>query len=293
MRVIGHVPNERSATVFSDYLVVQGIANQVESDSDGWAIWIHSEDELGRSREMLDRFLVNPGDPVYQQQAAHAESIRHQRRQEAEAGEQRHFHRRRLFGDVAGWGAVPLTAGLIGACVVVGALTGLGRKMEWLQYLLLSIHPRGLPEIARGEVWRLVTPVLVHFGFLHLAFNMLWLFDLGSMIERRLGMWRLARMILVLGMVSNVGQYMVSGPLFGGMSGVVYGLLGYVWMKGRFDPGSGLFLHPQTVAMMLIWFVVCLTGWLGNIANTAHAVGLVLGIAWGYVSSRRSPSFGG
>ena len=71
-----------------------------------------------------------------------------------------------------------------------------------------------------------------------------------------------------------------------GMSGVVYGLLGYAWMKGRFDPGSGLLLHPQTVAMMLIWFFLCLTGLMGNIANTAHAVGLVLGIAWGYASSQ-------
>jgi GlpG protein len=286
MRVIGHVPNERNAALFSDYLVVQGIANQVEPDRDSWAVWILSEDEMERARQLLDRFLGNPSDPVYHQQARHAQSIREQRQQEAEAAEQRHFHRRRLFGSTWGFGAMPLTIGLIGLCVVVGLLSGLGRKVEVLQYLLISVYPRGLPEIARGEVWRLFTPVLLHFHILHLAFNMLWLFDLGSMIEGRVGTWRFALLTFVLSVVSNLGEYLVTGPSFGGMSGVVYGLLGYVWMKGRFDPGSGLFLHPQTVTMMLIWFVLCMTPLMGNIANTAHGVGLVLGIAWGYTSSQ-------
>ena len=77
------------------------------------------------------------------------------------------------------------------------------------------------------------------------------------------------------------------GPVFGGMSGVVYGLLGYVWIRGKFDPGSGLYLHSYTVTMMIIWFVACLTGVLGPIANTAHAAGLVMGMAWGYLSSLR------
>ena len=286
MRVIGHVPNERSAALFSDYLVVQGIANQVEPDRDSWAIWIHSEDEMERSRQLLDRFLGNPSDPVYHQQTRQAQAVREQRRQQAEAAEQRHFHNRGLVTERRGFGAMPLTIGLIVVCVVVGGLSGLGRKIELLQYLLMSLYPRGLPEIMRGEVWRLLTPVLVHFGIMHLAFNMLWLFDLGSMIEGRLGTLRFALMTVVLGVVSNFGEFLVTGPSFGGMSGVVYGLLGYVWMKSRFDPGSGLFLHPQTVSMMLIWFFLCLTGLMGNIANAAHGVGLRLGIAWGYTSSQ-------
>ena len=70
------------------------------------------------------------------------------------------------------------------------------------------------------------------------------------------------------------------------MSGVVYALLGYIWMKGTFDPGSGYFLHPSTVGMMLIWFVLCFTPLMPiGIANTVHAIGLGLGIAWGYISA--------
>jgi len=71
------------------------------------------------------------------------------------------------------------------------------------------------------------------------------------------------------------------------MSGVIYGLLGYVWLRGKFDPGSGLYLHPSTVTMMIIWFFLCLTGIVGSIANVTHAVGLGMGMAWGYLSSLR------
>jgi GlpG protein len=71
------------------------------------------------------------------------------------------------------------------------------------------------------------------------------------------------------------------------MSGVVYGLLGYVWIRGKFDPASGLYLHPYNVIMMLVWFFACLLHLIPNIANTTHAVGLGIGIAWGYLSSLR------
>jgi GlpG protein len=62
-------------------------------------------------------------------------------------------------------------------------------------------------------------------------------------------------------------------------------LLGYIWIKGKFDPSSGLYLHPHTVAMMLIWFVLCMTPLVPRIANGAHAVGLGLGVLWGFLAS--------
>jgi GlpG protein len=92
-----------------------------------------------------------------------------------------------------------------------------------------------------------------------------------------------------LGACSNLAQFYVghNNPVFGGMSGVIYGLLGYVWLRGKFDPGSGLYLHSSTVTMMIVWFFFCYTGFVGRIANTAHAVGLGMGLAWGYLSSLR------
>jgi GlpG protein len=93
----------------------------------------------------------------------------------------------------------------------------------------------------------------------------------------------------VIAGLSNLGQMYMSGPGFGGMSGVVYGLLGYIWIRGKFDPASGLYLHSSTVIMMLIWFFICFAPnaipGMPRIANTAHAVGLVSGMVWGYLSS--------
>ena len=156
------------------------------------------------------------------------------------------------------------------------------------EYDIIGNWDRSLPEIRGGEIWRLFTPMFIHFGPIHLICNMLWLRDLGSMVEGRQSSLHLAILTLVIAACSNVAQFYIGGaPNFGGMSGVVYGLLGYVWMRGKFDPGSGLFLHPSTVIMMIIWFFACYTGLLGPIANTAHAVGLVMGMAWGYVSSWR------
>jgi GlpG protein len=100
---------------------------------------------------------------------------------------------------------------------------------------------------------------------------------------------------LVLAVCSNLAQYYLGefylgrggSPSFGGMSGVIYGLLGYVWIRGKRDPGSGLYLHPTTVTMMIVWFFACFTGVFGSVANSAHAAGFGLGIAWGYLSSMR------
>jgi rhomboid protease GlpG len=93
---------------------------------------------------------------------------------------------------------------------------------------------------------------------------------------------------LVAAVLSNLGQhfYTVQADpgrfhLFGGLSGVAYALFGYLWMKGQYEPEQGMILHPNTITTMLLWLVLCMTGLLGPIANAAHVVGLLVGVAFG------------
>ncbi len=188
----------------------------------------------------------------------------------------------------------PLTVALIAICAVVAFLSKLGHKDEFVEKLLIT---RGggegpLPEIFGGQFWRLLTPVFLHFGIVHLVFNMLWLKDLGTVIERLSGTRALLGLVLVAGVLSNVGQFIFAGPFFGGMSGVVYALLGYVWMKARFDPASGFHLEKQIVIMMIGWFFLCMTGAVGPVANYAHGFGLVIGMVWGFVAAKLRSSRG-
>jgi GlpG protein len=65
------------------------------------------------------------------------------------------------------------------------------------------------------------------------------------------------------------------------MSGVVYALFGYVWMKSDYDPASDMRLPSKTIFYMVLWLVFCMSGVLGNIANAAHVVGLFAGMLVG------------
>jgi GlpG protein len=289
MRIIGHLPEEASARVFGDYLFVQGIENQIDHESGGaWSIWVRDEDKLEEAGKLLDVFRKNPADERYRKEAKGAATLRAELAHEQEAYRKKMRDRRQLFRPLTGYGFGPLTLVLIVLSVGVFLLSSGGRNVGPISMLFISEGGASLfAEVRSGQLWRLVTPIFVHFGILHVFFNMLWLRDLGSMIEARESTGKLAVYVLALGVISNSAQYLIAGPAFGGMSGVVYGLLGYIWIRGKLDPGSGLFLHQTTVVMMLVWFVLCFTGVLGSIANYAHAAGLAAGCAWGYLGSLR------
>ncbi len=91
----------------------------------------------------------------------------------------------------------------------------------------------------------------------------------------------LLSLVVVLAVGSNLGQYFYGGPDFGGMSGVLYGLMGYIWIRGQVDPASGLFLSPMSITILLVWFFLCLVGFIPHVANACHAYGLVMGMIIG------------
>lgn len=290
MRVIGHLENERDAQAISDYLFVKGIENEIDHEQENaWALWVHSEDELDRARILLQEYRQSKSDPKYRKAGTEAARLKAKIEREDRAYQKKLIQGEAIRQSLGAVSYGRITLAIIVLCGAVFFLSEFGRNMARVHWLFISEHVTGggaLAEVRHGQLWRLASPIFLHFNILHLFFNMLWLLDLGSMIETRCGKGFFVTLTLVVAVVSNMAQYVFSGPAFGGMSGVVYGLLGYVWLRGRFDPGSGLALHPHTVIMMLIWFFFCFTGFAGNVANYTHAAGLLTGMAWGYASAQ-------
>jgi GlpG protein len=293
MRQIGTLADERQVQRLGDYLLTQGVRVQVDQSEGGFAIWAIDEDRVSLAREELNRFVENPNDERYLAAEREAGRIRDELIRKEKA-------RRRSIVDVRRqWASPrirPLTFLLIVVCCALAFATDFGANTDgavWQGLLIASYEPEGRyiryypvfssgSDIARGQVWRLITPIFLHGGPVHLLMNMMAMQSLGTLIEMRRGPWRLALMVLVIAVVSNLAQYAYSGPNFAGISGVAFGLFGYAWVKSEFDPAAGIAVHPSSVKMMLVFMVICMTGLIGSIGNAAHVAGMIMGILLGY-----------
>ncbi len=184
---------------------------------------------------------------------------------------------------------------LIGLSVLVSVLVGFGENLDWMRRFAIvdfqvrgeHLYYSGLAEtLASGQVWRFLTPALMHFSLPHIIFNLLWVWVVGRGIEYLHGRWVLLGLVLCSAVLSNLAQFWVSGPMFGGMSGVVFALLGYAWLWDRRGGRPAIGLPPALMGLMILWLVLGFTGvlelmGLGAIANTAHLAGLMSGLLWG------------
>ena len=293
MRQIGTLPSVEEAQRFEDYLLTRGIKAKTEADTEAWTVWVYNEDDLDESRQALANFQENPKSEQFTNAQKAATDIRDREQTKAKKARKNVVDVRQKWQRPLA-SRCPVTFGLIAVSVIVFIGSDMANEHEPILNALsiasyrqvgedLSWMPNFLQEVRHGEVWRLVTPIFIHFTILHILFNMLWLRDLGSVIEFRHGSLKFTLMILALAISSNVGQFIASGgPFFGGMSGVVFGLFGYIWIRGKFDPNSGFFMPQNLVFFMIAFFFLCTTGMVGQIANTAHGVGLVMGMMMGY-----------
>lgn len=291
MREAGRLPSAAEAQRLSDFLLAEGIDNRVDPEDDSWVLWVYEDHLLGRAKEELQRFLQNPNHESYVAAQTQANVIRKQARVEAERARKQHIEVRNRW-QTPGMTRGRVTLGLMAISVAVAILTKLGAQPEPVQSWL-SISPYttsgmyisypGLRPILSGQVWRLVTPIFLHLSFLHLLFNMLWLYQLGLWVESRLGPWRMFMLVLALAIPSNLLQYFWEGPHFGGMSGVDYGLLSYTYVKGRLAPHLGIAITQGTMLFMLGWMVLGFFGAM-RMANGCHLGGLLMG---GLIASYR------
>lgn len=149
---------------------------------------------------------------------------------------------------------------------------------------LLMYTPMGINTIELSEPWRLVTPILMHFSATHLIFNLFWWWYLGGRIELTYGSRALVAITIFSALVSNFAQWYTSGPLFGGLSGVVYALLGFCMIES-WGRRSALFLPPALYVFMIGWLFLGYTDLLWvNVANEAHLLGLISGIVAGFAA---------
>ena len=144
--------------------------------------------------------------------------------------------------------------------------------------------------LINNEWWRLITPTFLHFSITHLVFNCLWIYILGSRIEKLDGLSVFLFIFILTGILSNAGQFFWTQQyLFGGLSGSVYGLLGYCFII-ELDGRHGRYGLPEALYLfMFIWLLVGFTGVLsffgfGNVANTAHLVGMIAGFIIGLIT---------
>jgi GlpG protein len=126
---------------------------------------------------------------------------------------------------------------IISIAVLLSFLTNFGLSSLLEPFLFLKSSGSNLypsfhaTYIASQEWWRLITPTFLHFSLTHLIFNCLWIYILGSKIELIDGRGVFLTLFIISGLSSNLGQYFITGDyLFGGLSGVVYGLLGYCFI---------------------------------------------------------------
>lgn len=146
-------------------------------------------------------------------------------------------------------------------------------------------------KLRTGEFWRPFTPSLLHGNLFHIFFNLIWLMVLGSQIEKRLGAFRYLCFVLFTGVFSNTSQYLVSGYPFLGLSGVICGMLGYIWFRQKNAPWEGYQIQQGSLLFIGCFIFILALAEAGafyldavhnirlstGVANTAHLSGVMAG----------------
>jgi GlpG protein len=265
------------------------------------AIWVHEERDLKSARVMVDE-LVSAGDvrlaaehatPAPRQAPSPAAGRVSTPPQPTHAA--RPTRRQARFAPTDAY----VTFALIFGCLAVAFITQFGDDAAQVAHFTILartfVDGEALVLSPLNQPWRIISPIFLHFGAVHLIFNVWWLLDLGKAVERQHGSLRYAALVFVSGALSNLAQLIFKQTAdFGGASGVVYALFGYAWLRGLFDPRSTLRIPGSMAFFMLVWMAAGFSGAFDQtmrMANYCHAGGFVVGAAWGYASSRHWARF--
>lgn len=266
--------NARVAQAFIDYMASRHISIQMSPEGEGRvALWLIDAQHQVETEAELNRFLSEPNHKRYQAASWDVAETRKS---------QFHYHAPSFLSMIKAK-AGPVTLSIMLLCVVIFALQQLGFNQQIFQIL----HFPAL-DGQQWQLWRWLSHAVLHFSVMHIAFNILWWWQLGGDIEKKLGGLKLLQIFAISSALSGAGQYWVEGANFGGLSGVVYALVGYLWVVSTKAPQLGLTIPRQIVGFMLIWLVLGYMQPFMAIANTAHLAGLIAGVGIGWIDSMKS-----
>jgi membrane associated rhomboid family serine protease len=185
---------------------------------------------------------------------------------------------RTVYGGTVRRGGLDATRILIGVNLAVfliaagsgaGVLSGNGTSSIYDHFALIP------PAVAHGEWYRLVSSMFLHFGVLHIAFNMWALYVIGTPLEQMLGRLRYVVLYALAGLGGAIAS-LAFGPVFevaAGASGAIYGLFGAFYVITR---RRGLETGP---IVLLIGINLVFSFTFSGIDWHAHVGGLVVGAA--------------
>lgn len=256
-----------AALLFADYCRSQGLQVKLELQGEV-SVLMAAADDVPQVEVLLTEFIRQPDHPRYQAAAwQQSQSVKL-------------AHKVNLRPQLA-WRQMPLTLLVLLLTLAVYAWQQIDFRAAAASLMLLD----------QAELWRWITPILLHFSLTHLVFNLAWWWLLGSKIERYQSSGFLLQLALSSAVISNGLQLALVGPNFGGLSGVVYALVGYCYLSDQLSGRQRYLLSHGLFGFMLVWLVLGFMEllWI-NMANWAHLGGLGCGLLWAFLSrDRRRP----
>jgi GlpG protein len=267
MTVLHSFEHLRLAQALSDYLNSQKIINVIEHDEFHYQIIIKNPQQLTLAEIELEHFLRDPNQNKYISASWQSGHI-------APKSNDLSYANASLFSNFKQHGGL-ITHSILVTCVAIYTLSALGFFNPMSSMFAFFVQQ----PFNYLQSWRFITPALLHFSLLHIVFNLLWWWQLGGLVEKIQGKQRLITLFIFSAIASNLAQFFLVGPYFGGLSGVVYGLVGYCWLTGKLNKQGQVFLPNSMFIFLLGWLVLGFVDLLpANVANYAHLIGLLAGL---------------
>jgi GlpG protein len=180
------------------------------------------------------------------------------------------------------------------ARILVFAMIGISLAIHWEpepgrspMFRFLAGDPA---LIGAGQIYRLVTTAFVHIDGLHLLFNLSWIWTLGRTVEAEIGPLRWIGFCAASALVASSAQWFETGSTGIGASGIVYALVGLVWVTRNRVPR---FKHAVPFEIMVLVCAFIPIGYflqysdIFPIGNAAHLTGLLFGAVTGALAYPR------